>query len=244
MTENKRLLITGCNRGLGHGIATVAIEQGYEVIALGRTEPKDLMGSNSLKFTYVDFGELDSIAKSTRTALRTIDHIDLVVLNAGVLGKLAHMSEVDTSDLKQTMDVNVWSNKVLLNTLFDLPIRISSVLAISSGAAVSGHRGWAGYALSKATFVMLIKLFANEHPDTHFLSLAPGLIDTNMQSTIRDLDQDQAFPSFERLRAAHGTPNMPNPEDAARHIFHMLTGPMGQLPSGNFADIRDPSLGF
>ena len=143
MTEKKRLLITGCNRGLGHGIATVAIEQGYEVIALGRTEPKDLVNSNSLTFTHVDFGKLDSIGTSTRTALRKINHIDLVVLNAGILGKLAHMSEVDTSDLKQTMDVNVWSNKILLNTLFDLPIRVNSVLAISSGAAQQSRRSFA-----------------------------------------------------------------------------------------------------
>lgn len=244
MSREKQMLITGCNRGLGHGIASIAIEKGYRLIALGRTEPTDLLKSGKVMFTEIDFAALDTIAEKTRAALSETNHLDMVILNAGILGTLARLSEVDIADLKMTMDVNVWSNKILLETLFDLQIRVDRVLAISSGAAVSGHRGWAGYGLSKATFVMLIKLFANEHPETHFLSLAPGLIETDMQSTIRELKQDEAFPSFGRLRAAHGTPDMPDPTDAARQIFHMLGGPMGAVPSGSFADIRDPLFEF
>lgn len=244
MTMKKTILITGCNRGFGHGLATVALEDGYELVALGRTEPTDLLTKGTVRFIEIDLSKIDSIAQVTREGLDGIEHLDMVVLNAGILGKLAHLSEVEIADLKKTMDVNVWSNKVLLETLFDLPLSIDRVLAISSGAAVSGHRGWAGYGLSKAAFVMLIKLFANEHPETHFLSVAPGLIETGMQSTIRDLQQDEAFPSFGRLRAAHGTSDMPDPTDAARNLFQMLSGPMGNQPSGDFVDIRDPKFEF
>ena len=90
---------------------------------------------------------------------------------------------------------------------------IDQVIAISSGASQSGSRGWNGYSLSKAALNMLVKLYAGERPETHFTSLAPGLIDTAMQDYLTNLPEDSRYAPLEVLKAAKGTPKMPDGPD-------------------------------
>ena len=90
-----------------------------------------------------------------------------------MLGSLGDMSEAQLDDLKRVMDVNVWSNKTVLDALFARAFPVKQVVTISSGAAVNGNRGWRGYSISKAALNMLTRLYAAENPDTHFCARWP-----------------------------------------------------------------------
>ena len=136
------------------------------------------------------------------------------------------------------MNINVWANKVLIDVLFKHVRRIKQVVAISSGASVSGSRGWNAYALSKATLNMLIKLYSKEYTETHFCALAPGLIDTNMQDYIYNLPDEEKFPVIQKLKKARGTELMPDSGKAAGQIAQAIEKVKG-LESGSFVDIRD-----
>jgi NAD(P)-dependent dehydrogenase (short-subunit alcohol dehydrogenase family) len=152
------------------------------------------------------------------------------------------MADMSLDAMKRVMDVNVWANKPVLDTVFAGERKVDRVVAISSGAAVSGSRGWNGYAISKAALNMFIRLYAAERPETQFISLAPGLIDTGMQAYMRSLDSDSRFPTVDRLKQAHGTPAMPGPEKAASQIaafIERLRKGKDGLKSGAFLDIRD-----
>ena len=154
-----------------------------------------------------------------------------------MLGTIADMRDTPVDDLRCMMDVNVWANKVLLDTLSGMGIEITQVIGASSGASVNGNRGWAGYALSKAALNMLLKLYASEMPETHFCALAPGLVDTAMQDYLCDEVGDAKFVSLEGIRAARNTSKMPTPEAVAPTLLAAFDK-VRDLPSGSFADLR------
>jgi NAD(P)-dependent dehydrogenase (short-subunit alcohol dehydrogenase family) len=148
------------------------------------------------------------------------------------------MAEAPLDEMLRVMDVNVWANKPILDTIFAGGRRVDQVIAISSGAAVSGSRGWNGYAISKAALNMLVKLYASERPETHFSALAPGLADTAMQESMRALAPDPRFATVERLRMAAGTPEMPTPEALAPRLARAIEA-VRSVKSGAFTDLRD-----
>lgn len=231
------VLITGVSSGLGLGLARRSLDRGHAVFALGRRPPPDMAGRPGLRFAPLDLADLDAIPKALESLLTGVDRLDTVILNAGVLGPIADMVDTPMDVLKRIMDVNLWGNKVLLDSLFTGGWDIGQVVAVSSGAAVSGARGWNGYALSKAALNMLMKLYAAERPATHFSALAPGLVDTAMQEQVRRLKADDRFPVVERLRKAHGTPEMPGPDEAADRFLAVLDR-LRKQKSGEFHDLR------
>lgn len=85
---------------------------------------------------------------------------------------------------------------------------------------------------------MLIKLYAGEHSTTHFCSLAPGLIDTAMQDYLTNLPADDRYEPLERLKAAKGTPDMPDGETCARKLIEILPSLINRVETGSYQDIR------
>lgn len=235
MTEN--IFVTGNSSGLGFGLTKVYLEQGASVYGLSRRGCE--FEHRALHDIRADLNELDSIPAQLERLMGDIKALSAVFLNAGVLGQPRLMQETPVEDLQAIMVSNVWSNKVILDWLIGARIRIDQIVLISSGAAVSGGKGWAGYSISKAALNMLAQLYAHEFSNSHLVSLAPGLVDTAMQTYISDpenIDTDQ-FPGFTRLREARGTDAMPRPEQAARKIKRALPQ-LKEYPSGSFVDIR------
>ncbi len=233
----KTILITGTSSGIGLGLASAALERGDTVFSLQRRS-SPLAGSPRFTEVRTDLTDFEQTPEALSRLLDGESHLDLVVLNSGVLGEIQDLVDTPLDDIRRVMDINTWANKVLLDAL--LPsVRVQQVIGISSGAAVSGSRGWSAYALSKAALMMLLKLYAAERPDTHFCSLAPGLVDTAMQDVLCGKgDEDvERFPSLARIQAARGTDTMPTPEAVATRLLDAFERVRRQ-PSGSFVDIR------
>lgn len=235
--QNRNILITGISSGLGYSLAEAYLKDNWQVYGLSRRTPMELVKFENLHFLSMDLQDVTQIPE-IMVAWPDMQSLDLVILNAGVLGKIEELQQVELKELQQIMDVNVWANKVLLDTLFQNHIVVNQVIAISSGAAVNGNKGWGGYAISKAALNMLIKLYAEELPQTHFTALAPGLIDTAMQEYISTIPDPEKFPSMKRLRAARNTPDMPTPEQATATLIQTFPK-LQDYTSGSFVDIRN-----
>lgn len=231
------ILITGVSSGIGLGLAKACLQRDDQVFALGRKPMPDGAGLPGFRFVPCDLARFGDIPDALSRLLLGVNRLDTVVLNAGILGGIADLADTSMERLKEVMDVNLWANKALLDALFAGSWKIDQVVAISSGAAVSGARGWSGYALSKAALNMLVKLYAAERPGTHFSSLAPGLVDTGMQVYARSLPADPRFPTIDRLKQAHGTPDMPTPDEAAPRILAAMHA-IRRGKSGDFHDLR------
>jgi NAD(P)-dependent dehydrogenase (short-subunit alcohol dehydrogenase family) len=249
---SRSVFITGVSSGLGLALAKACLDAGDRVFGLSRREPEELMdradprdrsdraGRPGFRFASVDLSDVEGIAPAVESLLRGEAKLDLAILNAGMLGEISDMAETPLEAMKRIMDVNLWANKPVLDAVL-LPggrsRSVGQVVAISSGAAVSGARGWNGYSLSKAALNMMMKLYAAERPETHFSALAPGLVDTAMQEAMRARPSDARFPTVDRLKRATGTPDMPDPDTAAARILGAL-GRLAASKSGEFQDLR------
>ena len=238
MAEN--IFITGVSSGLGLALAEACLASGARVYGLSRRSPAALAGREGFQFTSVDLSRPEQVAPAVERLLRGVERLDLVILNAGMLGNIGDMAETPLEDMRRIMDVNLWANKPVLDAVFSADRgsrEVDQVVAVSSGAAVSGARGWNAYSLSKAALNMMMKLYAAERPQTHFSALAPGLVDTDMQKAMRALPADARFPTVDRLKKAAGTADMPDPGTAALRVMEAVPR-LRALKSGEFQDIR------
>jgi benzil reductase ((S)-benzoin forming) len=241
LTE-KTIFITGVSSGIGNALAHSYLAQGCRVFGISRRIPEDLMGHSRFKFQSVDLGERESVAPALATFLHDIEALDLVILNAGVLGAFGDLREIQLDALKHVLNVNLWANKVVLDCLFSSINSIEQVVTISSGASVNGSRGWAGYAISKTALNMMTMLYARECPQTHFCALAPGLVDSEIQKELASIPRDERFPSLEVIGSKRGTPEMPKPDEAGSMLADIIDRLPDLIESGAYADIRKPPI--
>jgi len=226
--------ITGSSRGLGKAFVENYLSKGTEVYGLGRSEVSD----KRYRYTQVDIADFDALYKSLVSLLDGVDSLDLLILNAGILGRIQDVSLCTMEQLKKEMDVNMWANKIILDFIIDKKISVKQVIAISSGASVNGSLGWNGYSLSKAALNMLIKLYAAEMRETHLSAIAPGLVKTEMIDSILLGDHDvNRYTSVQSLRDSERMGLILSAEQTALKILTLLPRLL-QEESGSFIDIR------
>lgn len=233
------VLITGNSSGLGLGLTEALMEQDATVWGLSRSGcPLKSKFDDALRDHQQDLGNLNTLEDGLERLLSDCLRLDLVVLNAGILGRIQEISHTDVHDLEHLMRVNVWSNKLILDWLIERQIPVDQIIAISSGAAVNMNYGWGGYSLSKAALNNLVQLYAPEMPDTHLTAYAPGLVDTGMQDYLCDEVDTDEFPSVQKLKDARGTDDMPSPRQAADRLLELLGVLREDHESGSFVDVR------
>lgn len=232
MTTRAKIAITGTSRGIGLALAHEFLDRGHEVWGCARSTPS----LDHANYTHVT-ADLSDDQDSARAAA-SLPAIELLVLNAGILGRFGDLQETSLDDLRHTLQVNLWGQKPIIDAALAHAPGPTQVVAISSGASVSGSRGWAGYALSKAALNMMMQLYAAEAPDTHFAALAPGTIDTAMQDTLCAHPETERFPTLEVLRRKRRTPDMPGPTEAAPALIDFIASLPDRCASGAFVDIR------
>lgn len=234
---DQSIFITGVSSGLGQALAEAYLDSGARVYGISRRTPAALTAREDFRFAPVDLSRLEDVASAVDLLLQGEGRLDLAILNAGMLGNIGDMADSPLEEMRRIMDVNLWANKPVLDAVFSRNRRVDQVVAVSSGAAVSGSRGWNAYSLSKAALNMMMKLYAEERQQTHFSALAPGLVDTAMQEAMRALPDDARFPTVDRLKQAAGTADMPAPATAAIRVMEAVPR-LRALKSGEFRDIR------
>ncbi|WP_437186283.1 SDR family NAD(P)-dependent oxidoreductase [Planctomicrobium sp. SH668] len=240
-TTAGRVLITGISSGIGLGLAKEYLTRGWTVYGISRNAP-DLGKKVDFHFAHCDLSREKEIAPSLRRLFPERQPLDLVVLNAGILGPFGDLQEQELADMQRVMQVNLWANKSILDVLFSLADPISQIVLMSSGASQRALRGWGGYAISKAALNMFTELAATERPETHFCALAPGLVDTAMQDQLCSLPPDARYPGLQKLRLARGTSTMPDSTEIAPRLANIINELPKLVPSGKYADIRTPPL--
>jgi len=233
------VFITGNSSGLGLGLTEALLEQDAIVWGMSRSGcPLKDHHDDAVRDRKQDIANLNQLDDGLQALLSDCLRLDLVVLNAGMLGRIQDISTTDIHDLEHLMRVNVWSNKMILDWLIEQQIPVRQVVAVSSGAAVNMSHGWGGYALSKAALNNLISLYAHEMPDTHLTAFAPGLVDTAMQDYLCGQVDSEEFPSVQKLKDARGSENMPEPRQAADRMLELLDTLRDDYESGAYVDVR------
>ncbi|WP_373028948.1 SDR family NAD(P)-dependent oxidoreductase [Sulfurovum sp.] len=227
----KNILITGVSSGLGEALAKEYLENGDNVYAIGKTIPKKLDHYPHFFFFPYDLSETFMIQSTLKEFFQNRS-FDIVILNAGVLGDIQTLSQTDLMDAKAVMEVNVWANKELIDTLH-AHAQVKQIVGISSGAAINGSKGWGAYSLSKAGLNMLLSVYAKELPEIHFTALAPGVIHTPMVQHIIDKVDAETYPSVKQLKEG----DIRTPDKAAKLLIATFSKLLA-YESGSFLDVR------
>jgi len=227
----KNILITGVGSGLGGALAREYLKKGYQVYAVGRICPKILKENPHFYFFSYDLSNTFMLKESVKEFIN--GHVfEISILNAGVLGDIQTLGKTELEHIKEVMELNVWANKELIDTLSTFAT-VKQVVGISSGASVNGSKGWGAYSLSKSGLNMLLNVYAKELPDIHFTALAPGVIKTPMVEHIIDKVDDTIFTSAKKLKEGQ----IQSPEAAAKRLITTFPKLL-DYESGNFLDVR------
>ncbi|MFO0554682.1 MAG: SDR family oxidoreductase [Polyangiaceae bacterium] len=183
-----RWVITGANRGIGLEFVRQLAARGDAVDALARTITgplAELADGERVRAVPCDVTSESSIA----AALTTLGSapVDVVVNNAGVMGKLQAFTELDLADVTQTFEVNALGpirvTRAFLPSL--LRGKTRRVVSITSGMGSIGDntRGGAyGYRMSKAALNMAMKSLSIDYADQGIVAVVmnPGWVQTDM----------------------------------------------------------------
>lgn len=227
---SKNILITGCSSGLGLALTNFYLEKNYTLYGISRTKPN--IKNDNFTFKAFDLKNISKIKEELDEFITSIKNIDIVYLNAGMLGEIKETTKLSIENMKEVYNLNVYTNKELLDIL--ATINTKNIIAISSGASKNGSKGWASYSMSKAGLNMLINLYSKELTNTKLLSVAPGVIETPMTDYIRYEIDDDVFTSAKVLKA--GT--IQKPKEAAQKLDIVIKR-IDEFESGSFIDVRE-----
>lgn len=240
-------IVTGHTRGLGAALAELLLARGIRVLGLGRGTHRELAARHGAAFaqTTLDLADTAAIERWLATdALRRFTaeaHCVLLFNNAGTVEPIASFGSQAADVIARAVVLNVAAPLMLANAVASQtaasPAAERRIVHVSSGAARNAYAGWSIYCATKAALDHHARAVALDAPrGVRICSVAPGVIDTGMQATIRATAIDQ-FPSRERFEQLKQNGQLTTPEAAARQLVdYALSDDFGSIPT---ADVRE-----
>ena len=219
--NGKLALVTGASRGIGAATAEALAAAGAHVILTARTvsaleEVEDRIHADGGAATIapMDLTEGEHIKKLAEAVAERWGSLDLLVLNAAMLGSLSPVEHLDPKELTRLFALNVHANQALI-AAFDPLLRRAAkadVVGITSSVGSEPRAFWGGYGASKAAFETLLGAYADE--TAHAGKLRVQIVDPGATRTrMRQL----AFPGEE-------PETLKGPEVVAAAILEHLQG--------------------
>jgi NAD(P)-dependent dehydrogenase (short-subunit alcohol dehydrogenase family) len=186
-------LVTGASRGIGAATARSLAARGAHVLLVGRTvggleeaEEAIHQAGGSATIAPLDLTDGDSIGRLAAAVGERWGKLDLLVLNAAMLGTLTPVPSIDAKEFSKLLTLNVGANQALI-AAFDPWLRQSAaprLVAITSSVGAAPRAYWGGYGASKAALETLALAYADEMAGLGDLRVAivdPGATATAMR---------------------------------------------------------------
>jgi len=212
----KTALVTGGNKGLGAAIVADLARHGATVVlavrsvALGEALVAGLPEcAGRLAVVSCDVAEQGAAARAVAATVAQFGAVDILVNNAGQIDPIGRFLDTDAEAWEQAFTVNLFgAQRMLRAALPQLMARGGTLVNISSGAAHSPREGWSAYCASKSALAMLTRSTALEYAQRGVRSYGfqPGVVDTDMQVTIRASGMNEISKLRREQLAAPGVP--------------------------------------
>ena len=224
--SGKLALVTGASRGIGAATADALAGAGAHVILVARTakaleevEERIHGAGGSATIAPLDLTDGESIGKLAAAAAERWEALDILVLNAAMLGSLTPVEHIDPKEYARLLTLNVVANQALI-AAFDRLLRASQradLIAVSSSVGSEPRAFWGAYGSSKAALENLALSYGDETAYSNKVRvhvLDPGATRTRMRAL--------AFPGEE-------PESLKPPEVVADFILERL---LSDAPSG------------
>ncbi|MFP4049381.1 MAG: SDR family NAD(P)-dependent oxidoreductase [Desulfovermiculus sp.] len=196
--QERIVLITGAGRGLGRAVAQRFAREGAEVIGLARhTEELKNVGQHiqakggSFQGLTCDVSQAAAVQQTADQVRKKYEKIDILVNNAAIVGPPQF---TDTFDhWRQTLEIDLLGPACCMHTFMPLMPFPGTVINITSGLSRMAFPRFSAYCTSKAGLEQLSRCLAQEFGQAglKIACLDPGVMDTGMQETIRELGPDR-----------------------------------------------------
>ena len=247
------IIITGASRGMGLAIAQKLCKKNNFIIGLSRNFSQELAQTAETQGTNLEQWPVDltnalPVAQQLYSWLNkfksnTVDEV-VLINNAGFIGHMGPLTLEYAKQTEETIRINL-DAPMHLTAAFLSATRSWSIpkkiVNVSSGLARRAMAGSAMYCASKAGLDHFSRCVALDETlqvnGAKIVSLAPGVIDTDMQQALRQGDPS-GFPDRKTFIQLKETGNLLSPEQAAQKILDHLARP--DFGVNVIADVRDP----
>ena len=248
LTPTALTIVTGASRGLGLALVEQLLAQGHRVLAMARKPTLAAVPDGAELVSWaVDLAASAPVAERlaqwlASQPLAAIASVTLIN-NAGVVSDPAPLSASQPAELANALRVGLEAPMLLtaafLRATADWGVP-RKVLMVSSGLGRYAIAGSASYCAAKAGMDNLCRAVALEEAQApngaRVVSLAPGVIDTDMQVQLRSASAER-FPERERFVAMQASGALMSPAVAAAKVLKVLArADFGSNPIG---DVRE-----
>jgi NAD(P)-dependent dehydrogenase (short-subunit alcohol dehydrogenase family) len=219
MTDSKPLqgklaLVTGASRGIGAATAEALAAAGAHVLLVARTasaleEVEDRIheAGGSATIAPLDLTDGESIGKLAVAASERWDKLEVLVLNAAMLGSLSPVQDIDPKEYSRLLGLNLLANQALIAAFDPLLKRTdrADVVVLTSSVGREPRAFWGAYGSSKAALETLLGAYADESEYTGRLRVHivdPGATRTRMRSLAFPGEEPESVKSPEVVAAA------------------------------------------
>jgi 3-oxoacyl-[acyl-carrier protein] reductase len=206
MNENiigKVALVTGGSKGIGAAISCMLVENGISrLLLLARRSAEyeelvcrlnELKSENQTVEAYmVDLSNSIELQGFINNLLSKKINIDILVNNAGLTIPKT-VFEANIEELMATMQVNLYTPFLLIQTLLRQGNKFSHIVNIASTAGIKGRAGWSTYSSSKAALISFSQALREEllPLGSRVICISPGRCATALRKVLAP-DEDQA----------------------------------------------------
>ena len=252
MASTHLTILTGASRGMGLAMAEQLLDAGHDLLCISR-KTNDVLAAHAqargrqLEQWPHDLAQASTVAAKLQTWLGARGESGLasvtLVNNAGVLPRIAPLPDIDAGDLSQALRVDLEAPMLLTGAFLRATAQWRcprKVLNISSGLGRRAMASQAAYCAAKAGmdhFTRCVALEEAQRPNgARVCSLAPGVIDTDMQVQLRGADPS-LFPDIGNFQGLKDKGMLTSPGEAAARVLAFLARP--DFGANAVADVRD-----
>ena len=250
MNNTRVAIVTGASRGLGAAVACWLGKVGVAVTLIARSEEKLNETSDDVRrlggeplVCMADVSQYDACRKAVDKTLARFGRIDAVVNNAGIVQPISAIARTDPADWRYNIEVNlIGPFNLIRSAAAALSRQNGRIVNVSSGAANLALESISAYCTAKAALNHFTRVLAVEEPGLTTVAVRPGVVDTDMQTFIRE-EGPQAMPSdqVEYYRQLKNRGELEPAVIPARSLAWLALYAPREF-SGRFLDYDDPRI--
>src|SRR5206468_8668236 len=164
-------LVTGASRGIGAATAEALAAAGAHVILVARSsdaleeiEERIHQAGGFATIAPLDLTNGENIGKLAGAVAERWEKLDILVLNAAMLGSLTPVQDIDAKEYSRLLSLNLLANQAMI-AAFDPLLRRSGradIVALTSSVGGEPRAFWGAYGSSKAALETLLGAYADE----------------------------------------------------------------------------------